>query len=218
MCVSLSAANAIKPPRTDLGHSGVRGLRLNRLTVPDIQDYREHATLACEYELITNKLNSVKWYKDGSEFFRYAPMQQPAIVMFRVAGVHVHNQSVDCDTESCRIQLWYLERQTSGVYRCEVSGDAPDFKLASRMANMTVGGECFVIFMQRAPSSKVRLCNLRCSFAHRVCAALPQHDPVVGGLQQQYAYGDSIQAGCSTDKSYPPATISWTINDVPVSV
>lgn len=116
-------------------------LRLHRLTVPELQDYREHATLACEYELISNKLNSVKWYKDGSEFFRYAPMQQPTVSMFKVAGIHVHNNSIDCDTQSCRIQLWYLQPQSSGVYRCEVSGDAPDFKLVSRVANMTVGGK-----------------------------------------------------------------------------
>lgn len=48
--------------------------------------------------------------------------------------------------------------------------------------------------------------------------ALPQHDPVISGLHPQYAYGDVIQAECTTDKSFPPATISWTINDVPVSV
>lgn len=121
--------------------TGITAVRLNRLTVPELQDYREHATLVCDYELITNKLNSVKWYKDGSEFFRYAPMQQSGVSLFKVAGVHVHNNSIDCDTRTCRIQLWYLQPQSSGLYRCEVSGDAPDFKLVYRMANMTVGGE-----------------------------------------------------------------------------
>lgn len=65
--------------------------------------------------------------------------------MFKVAGVQVHNNSIDCDTEACRIQLWNLQPLSAGVYRCEVSGDAPDFKLASLQANMTVGGEfCLV--------------------------------------------------------------------------
>lgn len=121
--------------------SATTALRLNAISVPELQDHREQAHLRCEYELLSNKLNSVKWYKDGAEFFRYAPGQQPAVRQFRVAGVHVHNQTVDCDGAACSVQLWSLEPASSGVYRCEVSGDAPDFKLASRTANMTVGGE-----------------------------------------------------------------------------
>lgn len=31
--------------------------------------------------------------------------------------------------------------KSSGVYRCEVSGDAPHFQLTARDANMTVEGE-----------------------------------------------------------------------------
>lgn len=57
-----------------------------------------------------------------------------------------------------------------------------------------------------------------CLFCCICDAVLPQHDPIIIGLQPQYAFGDFVQADCMTDKSSPPATISWTINDVPVSI
>lgn len=46
-------------------------LQLTEIHVPEVVDVKETATLSCTYELGKHKLNSVKWYKNGMEFFRY---------------------------------------------------------------------------------------------------------------------------------------------------
>lgn len=38
------------------------------------------------------------------------------------------------------MSLEQLGIYTSGAYRCEISGDAPEFKLVSQTANMTIAG------------------------------------------------------------------------------
>lgn len=48
----------------------INALYILNLSVPRIIDYRTKAKLSCSYELGMRELNSVKWYKDGQEFFR----------------------------------------------------------------------------------------------------------------------------------------------------
>lgn len=45
-------------------------LYLTNLSVPRIIDASQKAKLFCSYEMANQTLNSVKWYKDGQEFFR----------------------------------------------------------------------------------------------------------------------------------------------------
>ncbi|KXJ72941.1 hypothetical protein RP20_CCG016895 [Aedes albopictus] len=42
---------------------------------------------------------------------------------------------------------------------------------------------------------------------------LPQYDPIINGLQHNYALGDFVVANCSSDMSSPPARLYWFIND-----
>lgn len=48
------------------------GLHLSNLSVPRIIDVAQKAKLFCSYAMGNRTLNSVKWYKDGLEFFRWA--------------------------------------------------------------------------------------------------------------------------------------------------
>lgn len=57
-------------------------------------------------------------------------------------GVHVGSDYF-CNNKTCTIHLDNLSRETSGHYRCEVSGDAPEFKLAHDGNNLTIVGEYF---------------------------------------------------------------------------
>lgn len=41
------------------------------ITVPEVADYRDDVKLSCSYVMGTHALNSVKWYKNELEFFRY---------------------------------------------------------------------------------------------------------------------------------------------------
>lgn len=70
-------------------------------------------------------------------------MMEPNVRTFPVDGVTVIRDSPEhyCNRFMCRIQLHRLNIKSSGTYRCEVSGDAPEFKLAHGVYNMTVAGE-----------------------------------------------------------------------------
>ncbi|EDW97154.2 uncharacterized protein LOC6536873 [Drosophila yakuba] len=115
------------------------GLHLSNLSVPRIIDVAQKAKLFCSYAMGNRTLNSVKWYKDGLEFFRYSPLTPPTTNWFPVKGVTIADGSPHCNQFICNVELEKLSAHSSGQYRCEVSGDAPEFKLIDQTANMTVG-------------------------------------------------------------------------------
>jgi len=112
-------------------------------------------------------LNSVKWYKDHEEFFRwlqkallknetynlyldirYSPLTSPIYMTFGVPGLQVLDGKYLCNESSCRLDLSLQGAKSTGLYKCEVSGDAPHFKLADKADNMTVaGGYSFTLFV-----------------------------------------------------------------------
>ena len=47
------------------------------------------ARLECHYNLDGEALYSVKWYKDGHEFYRYVPRDMPPAQVFELAGISV---------------------------------------------------------------------------------------------------------------------------------
>ncbi|KAH8268034.1 hypothetical protein KR018_007063 [Drosophila ironensis] len=114
------------------------GLHLSNLSVPRIIDVAQKAKLFCSYAMGNRTLNSVKWYKDGLEFFRYSPLTPPTTNWFPVEGVAIADGSPHCNQFICNVELEKLNASSSGQYRCEVSGDAPEFKLIDQTANMTV--------------------------------------------------------------------------------
>uniref|UniRef100_A0A1I8NTG1 Ig-like domain-containing protein n=1 Tax=Stomoxys calcitrans TaxID=35570 RepID=A0A1I8NTG1_STOCA len=123
------------PENVHLNHA----LYLTNLSVPRIIDASQKAKLFCSYGIGNHTLNSVKWYKDGQEFFRYSPLTPPTRNWFPVKGVSIAAGSSHCNQFICEVELEKLNAHSSGSYRCEVSGDAPEFKLIDKTANMTVG-------------------------------------------------------------------------------
>uniref|UniRef100_A0A1A9WMZ8 Ig-like domain-containing protein n=1 Tax=Glossina brevipalpis TaxID=37001 RepID=A0A1A9WMZ8_9MUSC len=116
----------------------VWSLFVTDLNVPEIVDFRDNVTLSCSYDMSGHTLNSVKWYKDKMEFFRYSPMMHPVYIKFPVVGVQMPDGKYFCNESTCRVDLSMLSAKSSGVYKCEVSGDAPHFQLAAKEDNMTV--------------------------------------------------------------------------------
>ena len=49
----------------------------------------QSSILECKYELEGSKLYSVKWYKNGEEFFRFMPSMENKYEVFRVSGVNI---------------------------------------------------------------------------------------------------------------------------------
>ncbi|KAL3283077.1 hypothetical protein HHI36_006234 [Cryptolaemus montrouzieri] len=112
------------------------------MTAPVIQDPREDMEFYCEFDMGGEELYAVKWYKDDYEFFRYIPGRDPSLVEFHVMGVHVDSTRTHCAQTFCTLFLNNLSRTfSSGAYRCEVSSEAPAFRLASQTHNVTIAGK-----------------------------------------------------------------------------
>ncbi|UYV77249.1 hypothetical protein LAZ67_15000229 [Cordylochernes scorpioides] len=98
-----------------------------RLAVPGALKKGEPADLTCEYDLEGETLYSVKWYKNNVEILRYIPSDAPAsppLQVFDLVGVHINIQK----SNESYIHLNKTDMNTGGVYGCEVSTDAPQFK------------------------------------------------------------------------------------------
>lgn len=80
-------------------------------------------------------------------YYRYKPDPIPDTMTFPVAGVHLVPHSTNCGQNHCSVRLKGLTRDHSGgAYRCEISSEAPTFRLASETHNVTVAGnETFTI-------------------------------------------------------------------------
>ncbi|XP_050307679.1 uncharacterized protein LOC126744345 isoform X1 [Anthonomus grandis grandis] len=113
---------------------GVISLQLEKLLIPSHAIRNTSVIMECHYKLEGETLYSVKWYKDGYEFYRFVPRNQPPAQVFPLPGVSVdlHNST------EYSVVLSSVQLSTSGLYRCEVSGEAPYFDTVTDHAYMTV--------------------------------------------------------------------------------
>lgn len=92
------------------------------------------------------------------------PTQQNMI--FTVEGVHVSSDHM-CNEKLCTIHLDNLSNDSSGAYRCEVSGDAPEFKLVHETSNMTIAGKSVFWYSKLLGTFSWRVCVLLLSSHHK---------------------------------------------------
>lgn len=64
-------------------------LRLTEVRIPNHTVRNSTARLECHYDMDGEDLYSVKWYKDGHEFYRYVPRNMPPALVFPLPGVNV---------------------------------------------------------------------------------------------------------------------------------
>ncbi|XP_074032320.1 cell adhesion molecule 2-like [Leptinotarsa decemlineata] len=110
------------------------GLRWVRVNVPQYRVPGETAMLQCDYDLGNDTLYAVKWYKDHEEFYRFVPKAKPQANWYEVEGVHVDVTKSD----SRKVVIHSVSWKTSGLFRCEVSAEAPSFASAQSEAKMEV--------------------------------------------------------------------------------
>lgn len=111
-----------------------RALRMLELVVPQHVVRGQNIRLECNFNLDGETLYSVKWYKDGNEFYRYVPQDMPPVLVFHLPGVtaNIHNS-----TERS-VVLYSVNLMSTGRYRCEVSAEAPSFQTVSDHSDMLV--------------------------------------------------------------------------------
>ncbi|XP_022247933.1 uncharacterized protein LOC106464496 isoform X2 [Limulus polyphemus] len=99
-------------------------LRLLDVQVPTAVNSDDPVWLNCTYDLESDELYSVKWYKNNVEFYRYLPSDDPPAQKYKLLGVYV-------DLLQSNLGHVFLSRSdlnTDGTYRCEVSAEAPSFQ------------------------------------------------------------------------------------------
>nr|XP_054929548.1 immunoglobulin superfamily member 10-like [Dermacentor andersoni] len=111
-----------------------QAVRIIELKVPETPAHGSTVTLECLYDLQRDQLYSVKWYKDSREFFRYMPQEKPSKKLFNIKGLTVNVAS----STNTTIVLDNVRRSASGIYRCEVAGDAPSFSYDSAEKRMDI--------------------------------------------------------------------------------
>ncbi|KAJ9598387.1 hypothetical protein L9F63_010909, partial [Diploptera punctata] len=109
-------------------------LRMSEVRIPMHIVKGQEARLECHFDLEGEALYSVKWYKDGSEFFRYVPRDQPPVQLFNLPGVSVEM----LNSTPSQVILKSVSLASTGRYRCEVSAEAPSFQTVSDHGDMTI--------------------------------------------------------------------------------
>ncbi|XP_071520362.1 uncharacterized protein [Panulirus ornatus] len=95
------------------------------------------ATLSCLYDLRATRLYSLKWYHNGTEFYRHVPTEREKPInikpslKFSVSELFQNDQRVT-------LSLTQLTVSASGQYRCEVIAEHPSFRTETSTATMTV--------------------------------------------------------------------------------
>lgn len=76
----------------------VVALRMTSLQIPEHVVLNETVRMQCNFNLDKELLYSVKWYKDGHEFYRYTPRDAPMVLTFPVPGVNVNVSARVCES------------------------------------------------------------------------------------------------------------------------
>ena len=64
-------------------------VRLIKESIPSFAIKGEDLLLECPYDLEGDTLYSVKWYKNGQEFYRHIPSDNPKTVVFGQPGLDI---------------------------------------------------------------------------------------------------------------------------------
>ncbi|XP_071521639.1 uncharacterized protein [Panulirus ornatus] len=117
-------------------HDIARGLHITKVDVPTPVAVGEGGWLECQFVDEGESIYALKWYLGLDEFYRWTPAESPQVKTFPVKGDPLTVNTAESHRGRVRIQDVRLG--AAGVFRCEVSAEAPAFHTESRVATMTV--------------------------------------------------------------------------------
>ncbi|KAK8732055.1 hypothetical protein OTU49_007163 [Cherax quadricarinatus] len=110
---------------------------LRGVEVPQYAFAGGEAKLGCSYDLRATRLYSLKWYHNGTEFYRYVPTERVTPINIKPSHKFLVTE-VSRDERRVEVSLTRLQVSASGQYRCEVIAEHPSFRTEVASANMTV--------------------------------------------------------------------------------
>ncbi|XP_058126100.1 uncharacterized protein LOC131282871 [Anopheles ziemanni] len=111
-----------------------QAVKITEMRVPKYAVKDLSVRLECLYDMEGEALYAVKWYKDGHEFYRFVPRDDPPTQIFPLHGLIVNAH----DSTDSQVTLESIKRAAGGKYRCEVSAEAPSFQTVAHDADMIV--------------------------------------------------------------------------------
>ncbi|KAK8381731.1 hypothetical protein O3P69_015053 [Scylla paramamosain] len=141
---------------------------VQQVDVPGVVNLGENVELECHYE-ISGNLYSIKWYLNDREFFRYQPEEETNIMIFHIPGVNVNREM----SVGRRVKLDNVQLGASGMYKCEVIGEGPQFLTSDKHAKMMV---------VKIPEEKPTIYGTQHEYkigdtARLTCVSAPSHPP-----------------------------------------
>ncbi|XP_071523407.1 uncharacterized protein [Panulirus ornatus] len=118
--------------RKDIAQS----LHITKVDVPTPVAVGEGGWLECQFVEEGESIYALKWYLGLDEFYRWTPAESPPVKTFPVRGDPL---TVDiAASQRGRVRIHDVKLGAAGVFRCEVSAEAPAFHTESEVATMTV--------------------------------------------------------------------------------
>jgi len=114
--------------------NGVLGIRITELQIPSALVRGAEVTLRCLHERDGQEIYAIKWYKDRQEFYHFLPQSRQQKGVYDVSGFRV---ALDKSSDS-EVTLRDVTDSAAGTYKCEISGEAPNFWTAFEERNVTV--------------------------------------------------------------------------------
>lgn len=109
-------------------------IRISSVHVPSPAVTGDSVILKCMFDLGSETLYALKWYRNMREFFRYVPAANPPLKTFPQDGIDVDMSRSDKTT----VYLRNLSLQSFGNYTCQVSTDKPHFRCVQTTKHMEV--------------------------------------------------------------------------------
>ncbi|ETN61276.1 beat protein [Anopheles darlingi] len=188
-----------------LSMSEILGLRLKTMLIPTYKFRSESALLECQYELNgqrkgqrskesarrhhgypsdhTNESMEDEEKTNNEEFYCYVPSAAQPIKSYKIEGIRVDPNHSD----GTKVLLKGLTLKSSGVYRCEISAEAPSFDSVQGEGRMDV-----IYVPKDGPH-------------------------ISDGERKSYQIGETMDLNCTSGRSYPASTLQWYLNDVLVT-
>ncbi|XP_071527872.1 uncharacterized protein [Panulirus ornatus] len=114
---------------------GASGVRVHDVKVPTPGVVGHPAQLECLWAAGAKGFYSVRWYKNGEQFYSFVPKNTPQV------KVDHHLQGVTVELSHSNehvVTLQELRMDSEGVYRCEVMSEAPTFQTSFASKNLTI--------------------------------------------------------------------------------
>ncbi|KAF0306518.1 Irregular chiasm C-roughest protein [Amphibalanus amphitrite] len=109
-------------------------IRITQVQIPQSVVLGKAVTLECKYDPEGQDIYAVKWYKDSFEFYHFLPKSRQQKGKYNATGLDVVLERSSDSEVTVRVS----SDRAAGTYKCEVSGEGPEFWTSFAERNVSV--------------------------------------------------------------------------------